>query len=301
MLNGIRERIGVRIALQVSLVMLLLMAGGTAFILKQQNAVYETQLLARGRLASVIGAKAAGRILEEAVDNGVMTVAEVMDTNYQEIPGFDPKKFHTQYDWYTDKALLPLQDEVLKSPEVLFAVTQDINGYIPTHNTRYQKPPTGDPDQDLKGNRTKRIFNDPVGLNASKNTTEGYLQDYPRDTGERVWDISSPVYVKGKHWGTFRIGLDVGEIEKHQRQLMITLSGIMAGILAVAMIMIFMLTHFALKPVSRFTEIAQALADGEMDQKIVHPSRDEMGRLADVLERLRISLKAAIDRLSRHP
>ena len=41
------------------------------------------------------------------------------------------------------------------------------------------------------------------------------------------------------------------------------------------------------------------LADGKVDQKIVSKSNDEIGQLADVLERLRISLKAAMDRLSR--
>lgn len=32
------------------------------------------------------------------------------------------------------------------------------------------------------------------------------LQAYRRDTGEIVHDISSPIYVKGRHWGGFRIG-----------------------------------------------------------------------------------------------
>jgi methyl-accepting chemotaxis protein len=300
MLNMIREKIGVRITLQVSLVMLLLMAGGTVFILKQQGRVYEAQLLSRGWITSVLGAKAVSRILEEGVDNGVLTIEDVMDTDYQEIPGFEPKKFHTKYDWYTDKALLPLEDEVLKSPELLYAAAQDIKGYVPTHNTRFQQPPSGNLEKDLKGNRTKRIYEDPVALRASKNTTEGYVQDYPRDTGERVWDISTPIYVKGRHWGAFRIGMDVGTIEKQQRQLAISLSAIMATVLIVALLMLFILIHVALRPISRFTQIAQALADGDLDQKIEHPSQDEMGRLADVLERLRISLKAAIDRLRRN-
>ena len=36
---------------------------------------------------------------------------------------------------------------------------------------------------------------------------KGYLQQvYERDTGEKMWDISAPVIVKGRHWGAFRIG-----------------------------------------------------------------------------------------------
>jgi methyl-accepting chemotaxis protein len=32
------------------------------------------------------------------------------------------------------------------------------------------------------------------------------LQTYRRDTGELMHDISAPIYVKGRHWGGFRIG-----------------------------------------------------------------------------------------------
>lgn len=298
-LDMIRQKIGVRITLQVSLVMLLLMVGGTLIILKQQSQLYEDQLFARGKIISIMGAKAVGRILEEAVDNGVLTIDDVMDYDYQEIPGFEPKKYHTKYDWYTDKALLPLQDEFLKSPELLYAVAGDIKGYVPTHNTRYQVAPTGNLEKDLKNNRTKRIYSDPVALRANKNTTDGFLQRYQRDTGEMVWDIATPVYVKGRHWGVFRIGMDSKGIEENERKLATSLSSIMGVVLVTAIGMIFFLIHFAISPISRFTQIAQALADGNLDRKIEHDSQDEMGRLADVLERLRISLKTAIERISR--
>ena len=35
---------------------------------------------------------------------------------------------------------------------------------------------------------------------------KGYLrQIYQRDTGETMWDVSAPVYVRGQHWGGFVI------------------------------------------------------------------------------------------------
>ena len=55
-------------------------------------------------------------------------------------------------------------------------------------------------------NRTKRLFNDPVGLAAARNTDGVLVQTYNRDTGEKMWDISAPVTVQGRHWGAFRIG-----------------------------------------------------------------------------------------------
>ena len=41
------------------------------------------------------------------------------------------------------------------------------------------------------------------------------------------------------------------------------------------------------------------LADGDVDQKILFKRKDEIGKVAEALERLRISLKAAIERLMR--
>jgi HAMP domain-containing protein len=41
------------------------------------------------------------------------------------------------------------------------------------------------------------------------------------------------------------------------------------------------------------------MADGMVEEKIVPKSKDELGELADVLERMRVSLKTAMDRLTR--
>ncbi|HYS42776.1 MAG TPA: hypothetical protein VEM32_02245 [Geobacteraceae bacterium] len=89
---------------------------------------------------------------------------------------------------------------------MVFAVLVDRNGYLPTHNSRYSRPLTGNKELDKTGNRTKRMFNDPVGLAAARNRQELFMQVYYRDTGEKMWDISAPVHVKGRHWGAFRIG-----------------------------------------------------------------------------------------------
>lgn len=65
---------------------------------------------------------------------------------------------------------------------------------------------TGNYEKDLVSSRTKRIFNDRTGLRCGKNTEIFLLQTYKRDTGEVMHDLSSPIYVNGKHWGGFRIG-----------------------------------------------------------------------------------------------
>ncbi len=167
----------------------------------------ENELVEKGsRLAVEVSAKIS-RIFEDAIATGVLTEAELFDTNYQPIPNTNPQKYHTAYDWFTDKEILPIEDACLADTDIVFVVAVDVNGYLPTHNTRYSKPLTGDYDTDLVGNRTKRIFDDPVGLMAGQNTDGVLAQIYWRDTGEVMWDVSHPIMVNGRHWGGLRFGI----------------------------------------------------------------------------------------------
>ncbi|WP_321368955.1 HAMP domain-containing protein [uncultured Desulfuromusa sp.] len=293
------SKISVKVAILVTLVLSVVVVAGSYYIIKQQSDSLEAQLLERGKIESILGAKLIGRVIEEAIDNGVFSVNDAFDTDYVLIPGFEPAKYHTKYDFYLDKAILSLQDEFLKDDSVVFAVTVDINGYLPTHNTRYQQPITGDQKRDLIGNRTKRIFNDEIGIQAAHNTVPAFQQVYHRDTGVTMWDISTPIHVKGKHWGGFRIGFSLGKIEEAKQALQSKLIGIMAGILVVSLLIIFIVVDRALKPLTHFTRVASELADGNVENKIEVKGNDEIAQLADVLERLRVSLKTAMARLNK--
>jgi len=167
----------------------------------------EEELQTKGKNKALNGARIMERVLRETLESGKLTFAELFDENYIPIPGTDPQKYHTRYDRYMDETILAIEDEFLeKDDQVVYAVLVDRNGYLPTHNTRFSKSLTSDKERDKVGNRTKRMFNDPVGLAAARNRQELLVQVYYRDTGEKMWDISAPVYVNGKHWGGFRIG-----------------------------------------------------------------------------------------------
>jgi hypothetical protein len=167
----------------------------------------EEEITSKGKSAALAGAKIMERVLASAIENGKFDSDELFDENYEPIPGTDPQKFHTSYDTYLDETIQEIEDDFLaKDSQVVFAVLVDRNGYLPTHNTKYSQPLTGDREKDKLGNRTKRLFNDKVGLTAAKNLHDVLVQAYARDTGEKIWDISVPVYVKGRHWGAFRIG-----------------------------------------------------------------------------------------------
>ncbi len=299
MITIIKNRISVKVALLVNVILFTVISAGTMYLISMQSKSLEMQLAERGKILSIVGAKSICKVLEEAVDNGVFTVTDAFDTDYIKIPGFDPPKYHTKYDFYLDKSILALEDEFLKDKSVVFAVAVDINGYLPTHNTRFQQPPTGDKEKDLVGNRTKRIFSDKVGIKAAKNKDEGFLQIYHRDTGEKMWDISSPIFLKGKHWGGFRIGFSLDVVEQAKKELRNSLIVIMSIVLLISIISIFVVVDISLRPLGMFTRIASDLADGKVDKKIETNSSDEIGQLASVLERLRISLQTAFERLKQ--
>jgi methyl-accepting chemotaxis protein len=297
MANFITRKVGVKVSLKVNLVILVVMVIGTYVLLTKQSQSLEAELMSRGKIQSIVGAKIVGGILEEAIDNGVFNVNDAFDTNYQQIGNFDPPKYHTQYDTYLDKAILGLQDEFLDDASVTYAVAVDINGYLPTHNSPFQQPITGDQEKDKVGNRTKRVFNDPVGMEAAKNTVKGFRQVYYRDTGETMWDISSPIMVKGKQWGGFRVGLSLESIASAKQELITTLITIMAAILVLSIFLTFIIVNRSLAPVASLAKLANGLADGKhLGEEIAITSEDELGDLQASLDRFRLSMLIALKR-----
>jgi hypothetical protein len=299
--STVRRSLGLKVSLKLAVLVIVLTAVAAAIIVTSQTRQMEELTLEKAKVAAAIGARQWGDFFDNAIDSGQATVADVFDRNYAEIKGYDFKdkpKYHTRYDALTDRAVLVFQDRILDHEDFVFAVGVDENGYLPTHNTKFQKPVSGDPAKDLAGNRTKRIFADSVGLGAAKNKDPSLVQVYKRDTGETMWDVSSPIFVKGKHWGGFRVAVSMERIEARQRALLLTLAGIFGIFTLVTVGAIFLLIQIAMRPVVTLTEAAQQIGLGEaLDVPIKAHTEDEIGQLTKTLDRLRLSMKAAMQRL----
>ncbi len=161
-----------------------------------------------------VAAEAAHRVealFTAAIADGSITEAALFDANYIPVPNTDPPKHRTAFDPFADRALPPLQEPVLnRNPGLTYAIACDQRGYVPTHNNAFCKPLTGNYDKDLVGNRTKRIFNDATGRRCGAHTDSVLIQTYRRDTGEVMHDLSVPIFIKGRHWGGFRMGYKAG-------------------------------------------------------------------------------------------
>ncbi len=297
------NKLSVKIAAILILVMIVIMSIFTVYFVRSRSASMESELLSKGRIEALAGAKMMERILQDAVDSGRFTEAEIFDEHYVPIPNTEPQKYHTKYDRFLDRTIQDLEDEYLKDDQVVFAVLVDRNGYLPTHNRKYSQPLTGDRAKDLTGNRTKLMFNDEVGLKAAKNTQELLQQVYFRNTGEKMWDISAPVFVNGKHWGGFRIGFSMEKTDRKVAALRNQIIGAMLIMLLVSSMTIFFVVRYSIRPLLKLTEAARRIADGNMNEEIPVETSDEIGTLAEAFNKMTTvivrNLKGEIDKSSR--
>lgn len=148
---------------------------------------------------------------ESGIARGEIGLEQLMDEKYREIAGTDPKQYLTDYVAFTDRVLPPIQDPVQKSdPRIVFCVAWARGGYLPTHNPDYRLPQGSDPVWNNAHCRNRRLFNDRAVQKVAANTKPFLLQTYRRDMGGGNFvlmkDLSSPIRVRGRHWGAFRMG-----------------------------------------------------------------------------------------------
>src|SRR5260221_9853660 len=150
------------------------------------------------------------KIFEDAVASGAISIDDMFDTDYVEIPGTNPLQHRTKILTWADRALPPFQEAFLaKDPRMVFSAMIDRNGYLPVHNKVYSHPQRpGDVAFNTANCRNRRIFNDPAGLAAGRNTRSYLIQSYARDMGNgktiMMREIDVPIRVNGRHWGGFR-------------------------------------------------------------------------------------------------
>ncbi|MFC5300431.1 methyl-accepting chemotaxis protein [Azospira restricta] len=133
----------------------------------------------------------------------------IWDQNFQPIPNTNPQKFNVSYLPDFEREVQPLFEAALAQMKGgLYSIVIDSKAYIGIHNLKYSKPLTGDYQADLVGNRTRRIWTDPTGQRAAKNTSPMLLQTYARDTGEILSEINMPIMIGGRFWGNVRVGVD---------------------------------------------------------------------------------------------
>ena len=154
---------------------------------------------------------AINKIFADGVARGAVRIEDIFDENYIEIAGSNPVQVRTKILDWADRALPDFQDRMLATDKrMAFCAAIDRNGYLPVHNSIYAKPQRpGDVAFNTANSRNRRIFNDPAGLAAGRNTRAYLVQSYAREMGNGVTvmmrEIDVPIRVQGRHWGGFRM------------------------------------------------------------------------------------------------
>ena len=302
MLELIKRKLSIKVSIILALITIPPMIAAAYYITARQAASLERLTINNGKVAAMTGAKMYGGALEAGIDGGTLTVGEVFEPVYEDIKGFDfgdNPRFHTKFDFFTDRTVVGFQDKILESStDFLYAVGGDMNGYTPTHDSKFQQPLTGDRVKDLSGNRAKRKFWTPMHQAAAKNLEPVLVQPYLRDTGESAWDVSSPIFVRGRHFGAFRVAVSVDSLNAAKRSLLIQL-GLVFGFLSVVTIgFIFVMLRRSMRPLEQLAIVAAEISSGEgLERPIKAGTTDEIGQMAKSLNRLRASLQAAMGRL----
>ncbi len=191
--------------------------------------------------------------VESILERGAVNQNDLWDYNYQELKGsqiatlgrlfrvdrvppegFAPPKYKTAYDQKIDQPLIDIMDHVIASGRLQFCTVIDLNAFAIAHGRNMVQDWTGDYEQDLRGNRIKRIFiADPSARKAARVALpdrlvarervtqsdlqalpgpEGarpfLLQTYALDSGAVVLAMAMPLFIQGRRWAVIRIGYD---------------------------------------------------------------------------------------------
>jgi HAMP domain-containing protein len=302
MFELIKRKLSLKVSIVLAVITIPPMVAAAYFITANEATRIEERTIASGKVAAMAGARMYGIALEAGIDAGFMTIGDVLEPTYEEIKGFDfgdNPRYHTRYDFYTDRTVVAFQDRLLESSaDFLYAVGGDMTGYTPTHDSKFQKPLTGDRTKDLSGNRGKRKFWTAMHQSAARNLEPVLVQDYVRDTGETAWDVSSPIFVKGRHYGAFRVAVSKDSVAAHKRRLLVQLVVTFGFLTIITVGFIFLMLRRSMRPLEQLASIANEISTGEgLDRPIRPSSSDEIGMMAKSLNRLRASLQAAMGRL----
>ena len=142
-------------------------------------------------------------VLETEVRSGRLAMDDLFDAQYRREGTCEPPQ-------YLNRAVAPfetltrrlLEAELLAEPRPDFCILLD-------HNLIYSQPPRADDRLwNLRNSRRRRIFDDKVGMAASRNLKPFLVQSYARDLGARIetlMEFDAPVFIEQRHWGTVRM------------------------------------------------------------------------------------------------
>ncbi len=113
-----------------------------------------------------------------------------------------------------------------------------------------------------------------------------------------VYDIVQPI--KEGLLGFVRVGMKKSYVDSHIRETILHLSFVfLIGTFLAIILALFIITLQITRPITYLTHMAENISLGEFDKPVRLKVKNEIGVLANAIERMRESLKTAMERLQK--
>lgn len=177
---------------------------------------------------------------------------------------------------YNFTALEQSVDRVRANPDVVYAIVLDAEGKVAAHSGR----------PELVG----RVLSTPLDARAIQAETLLVQETVRASRAEGEYDFAVPVLIGAERWGTVRVGLSKRRMEAQIRRTRIELAGLTAITLLVGGIAAALGARAIARPVRELAAGAEAIARGDLGQRIALAGFGEIGQLAVVFNHMTAQL-----------
>ncbi len=236
-----------------------------------------------GSQNAILGAKIAQHVIEKSIDNGLFDTAAIFESQYQPIPGSEPPRYHTEYDYYFDHNVKTILEAFLLEENIYYAYVVNNGGYIPSHTdqtaskTRIEPPAATDRLREEGAVAGSVVWTDP--------------------TGHRFYEFHAPITVYERPWGEFRVGIPAAMVNntvyntvRSTLQITVSLAVLIVGL-------IFYLLRRYLRPLKELTAATAQMAAGNLAVRCRARGHDELGVLASSFNAMATGIETIHDGL----
>jgi GAF domain-containing protein/HAMP domain-containing protein len=161
-------------------------------------------------------------------------------------------------------------EEIKKSYQVAYLVIMDTTGKIMVHS---------DPEQEGK------VLDSPPDIRAAR--AEGLVeQRYTGGESEFLYEIALPIDFASPKWGVARVGFPLASLNREFAQAARNITLLIMGAVLTAIMVVVIVGKKITHPVRQLISGIASISRGDLSQKIPVESRDEMGEIADVVNRM---------------
>ncbi|MGA1867726.1 MAG: sensor histidine kinase [bacterium] len=177
-------------------------------------------------------------------------------------------------------------ENLIKKPDIAYVIIMDRNDHVLT-----RKPDNLNLEDDILLQVTKK----------AKNNKDPYLIEtyYNSALNITINDISVPLLIDSKKWGTVRIGFSLFYMRKEivKNILVVMMTGLISVIIGIIVALI--LRRFITGPIEKFKQSMKIVSEGNLDEEMTLESSDEFEEMVESFNRMARSLKKKEEELSR--